>query len=121
VILCAIDDLIFSIKISTASKRLGIDMYFERTPEMVLPRIREQRPSLVIFDLNASRLDPMGVIAAMKSDPDLRDIKTLGYVSHVDSEAIAAARGAGIDQVLARSAFSDRLGDILTSAGPTTR
>jgi hypothetical protein len=34
----------------------------------------------------------------------------------VDSDAIAAARRAGIDQVLARSAFSDGLGEILTSA-----
>lgn len=118
-ILCAIDDLIFSIKISTAAKRLGVDMYFERTPEMVLPRIRERRPALVIFDLNATRLNPMAVIAELKADPGLKEIRTLGYVSHVDSDAISAARSAGIDQVLARSAFSDRLGDILTTAGTT--
>jgi PleD family two-component response regulator len=121
VILCAIDDLIFSIKISTAAKRLGVEMYFERTPDMVLPRIREKRPTLIIFDLNATRLNPMAVIAALKADADLKDTRTLGYVSHVDSDAITAARSAGIDQVLARSAFSDRLGEILTTAGTTTR
>jgi len=37
-------------------------------------------------------------------------------VSHVDSETIAAARSAGVDQVIARSAFSERLAEILTSA-----
>lgn len=115
-ILCAIDDLIFSIKISTAAKSLEVDVYFERAPEMVLPRVREKQPSLVIFDLNSARLDPMGTIAAMKADPALAGIRTLGYVAHVDSDAITAAKKAGIDQVLARSAFASRLGEILTAA-----
>lgn len=115
-IVCVVDDLIFSIKISTAAKRLGVEMYFERSRENVLPTVREKQPSLVIFDLNSGRLAPMDAIAAMKADPALKAIRTLGYVSHVDSDAIAAARRAGIDQVLARSAFSDGLGEILTSA-----
>jgi CheY-like chemotaxis protein len=115
-IVCVVDDLIFSIKISTAAKRLGVEMYFERSLDKVLPTVREKQPSLVIFDLNSRRLAPMDAIAAMKADPALKTIRTLGYVSHVDSDAIAAARRAGIDQVLARSAFSDGLGEILTSA-----
>jgi CheY-like chemotaxis protein len=115
-IVCVVDDLIFSIKISTAAKRLGVEMYFERSKDNVLPTVREKQPSLVIFDLNSGRLAPMDAIAAMKADPSLKTIRTLGYVSHVDSDAIAAARRAGIDQVLARSAFSDGLGEILTSA-----
>jgi PleD family two-component response regulator len=116
-ILCVVDDLIFSIKISTAAKSIGgIELFFERSPEMVLPRIREKRPSLVIFDLNSARMRPMAVLAEMKKDSDLAGIRTLGFVSHVDAEAIAAARAAGIDQVLARSAFSAQLGSILTGA-----
>ncbi len=115
-ILCAVDDLMFSVKISTAAKALGVDIYFERTPGEVVARIREKQPSLVIFDLNSSKLRPMEVIAALKADPDLKGIHTLGYVSHVQTDTIEAARKAGVDQVLARSAFSDRLGEILTSA-----
>jgi CheY-like chemotaxis protein len=115
-IVCAIEDLLFSIKISTAAKQLGVDIYFERMRDRVLPVIRDKQPSLVIFDLNSSRLDPMTVIAAMKTDPQLKNVKTLGYVSHVDSEAITAARQAGIDQVMARSAFAAQLGAILQSA-----
>jgi len=116
-ILCVVDDLIFSVKISTAAKALGVDIFFERNPEMVLPRIREKQPSLVILDLNGTKLRPMEVIAAMKSDQELRAIRTLGYVSHVQTDVIDAARAAGIDEVLARSAFSDRLGQILTGTG----
>lgn len=113
-IVCAVDDLIFSIKISTAAKALGVDIHFERAADMVVPAVREKKPSLVIFDLNSARLRPLDVIATLKADPGLRDIRTLGYVSHVQADVIAAARTAGIDEVLARSAFSDRLGEILT-------
>ena len=113
-ILCIVDDLIFSVKISTAAKALGAPVFFERSPEMVLPRIREKQPALVIFDLNSAKLRPLDAIAQMKTDPGLRGIRTLGYVSHVQTDVIAAARAAGIDEVLARSAFSERLGEILS-------
>ena len=118
-ILCVVDDLIFSIKISTAAKALAVPVFFERSPDMVLPRIRERQPSLVIFDLNSATLRPLDVIAQMKADPELRGIRTLGYVSHVQTDVISAARNAGIDEVLARSAFSERLGQILTGADPS--
>ena len=115
-IVCAIDDLMFSIKVSTAAKSLQADVYFERSGEKLLETIRDKRPSLVIFDLNSARLRPLAVIAGLKRDPDLRDIRTLGYVSHVDTATIDAARAAGIDQVMARSAFVTQIGEILTTA-----
>ena len=119
-VLCIVDDLIFSVKISTAAKALAAPVFFERMPDMVLTRIREKRPSLVIFDLNSAKLRPLEVIAQMKADPTLSGIRTLGYVSHVQTDVIGAARSAGIDEVLARSAFSERLGQILTGP-PSTR
>jgi PleD family two-component response regulator len=111
-IVCVLDDLLFSVKISTAAKSIGADVYFERTPGMAVTRIKEKRPSLAIFDLN-SRLNPLRIIAELKADPETRNIRTLGFVSHVHADVIDAARNAGIDEVLARSAFSERLGEIL--------
>ena len=112
-IVCILDDLLFSVKISTAAKALGVEICFERTPETVFDRVKEKQPSLVIFDLNSWKMQPLSLIAQMKSDPQTRRIRTLGFVSHVQTETIAAARQAGIDDVLARSAFADRLGVIL--------
>ena len=112
-IVCVLDDLLFSVKISTAAKSLGADVYFERTPGMAVARVKEKQPSLVIFDLNSARLNPLAAIAELKADVATRGIRTLGYVSHVHADVINAARQAGIDEVLARSAFSDRLGEIL--------
>jgi CheY-like chemotaxis protein len=113
-ILCVVDDLMFSVKISATAKAVGADVAFERAPHEVVARVRREAPSLVIFDLNSSRLMPIETIRAMKADAALRGTRTLGYVSHVQSDVIAAARGAGCDEVLARSAFSERLGRILT-------
>lgn len=118
-ILCVVDDLIFSVKISTAAKALGAPVFFERNADMVLARVREKQPSLVVFDLNSAKLRPLELIAAMKADDELRRVPTLGYVSHVQTDVITAARAAGIDQVLARSAFADRLGEILTTRSTT--
>ena len=112
-IVCVLDDLLFSVRISTAAKAVGADVYFERTPGTVVDRIKEKQPSLVIFDLNSSKMEPMSVIAELKSDPQTRAIRTMGFVSHVQTDTIATARRAGIDEVLARSAFVDRLGEIL--------
>lgn len=119
-IICIVDDLLFSVKISTAAKALAAPLFFERSPGMVLPRIREKQPSLVIFDLNSAKLRPLEAVAQMKADPTLSGIRTLGYVSHVQTDVIRAARNAGIDEVLARSAFSERLGHILSSPPATT-
>jgi PleD family two-component response regulator len=113
-VLCVVDDLLFSVKIKTAAQALGVETFFERAPDMVVARTREKKPSLVIFDLNSARLQPLDNIAALKGDAELKDVPTLGYVSHVDTARISAARQAGIDEVLARSAFADRLGEILT-------
>ena len=113
-ITCALDDLIFSIKISTAAKALGVDVYFERSPNGLVSRVRERRPSLVIFDLNSAKLRPIEQITALKADPEVRHTRILGFVAHVDANTTAAARRAGIDQVVARSTFSSRLGEILT-------
>jgi PleD family two-component response regulator len=112
-ILCVLDDLLFSIKIKNAAKLLGAEIYFERSPEAVLDSIRARGPRLVIFDLDSVKMRPLEALAAMKADASLKDVPTLGFVSHVHADTIAAARAAGIDQVLARSAFVDRLGAIL--------
>lgn len=116
-VLFVVDDLFFSIKIKTAARLVNADVYFERTGENTLETVREKRPHLVVFDLDSVKLRPIETVAALRADPDLRSVATLGFVSHVHADTIAAARAAGIDQVLARSAFADRLGAILT-AGP---
>ena len=118
-ILVAVDDMLFSSKIRTVAKLAGVDIAFARTPPEIMEQSRAQRPSLVIFDLNSIKAAPLTTVAALKADPELSPIRTLGFVSHVHTDLIGAARSAGIDEVMARSAFAGNLAEILqAAAGP---
>jgi CheY-like chemotaxis protein len=116
-ILVAVDDFLFRSKIRTTGKLAGVELSFPATPEEVIERARTLKPALAIFDLNSAKLDPVGTIARMKQDPELRAIRTMGFVSHVDAARIQEARAAGTDEVLARSAFATQLADILLLHG----
>src|SRR5690606_12636712 len=115
-ILIAVDDLMFSSRISTTAKATGASIRFTRSLDAVLAAARETLPSLVILDLNSPRLQPLDIVGALKSDPALAGIPTLGFVAHVDTATIEAARAAGVDRVLARSAFVQQLPELLAAS-----
>jgi CheY-like chemotaxis protein len=117
VILAILDDLMFTSKIRTTAKQLGVPLAFARSSAAALQAMTAEMPSLVILDLNNPRTDPLGVIAKMKADPALAQIPTVGFASHVDVDTITAARQAGVGSVMARSAFFERLPDLLGTAG----
>lgn len=113
-IVAVLDDLMFSSKIKTAANQLGVAVTFARSADAALVAMRNATPSLVILDLNNARTNPLGIVAQMKLDTALAPIPTIGYASHVQTDVIDAARQAGVGEVLARSAFTQRLGEILT-------
>jgi CheY-like chemotaxis protein len=112
-ILAIVDDLMFTSKIKTAAAQLNVPLTFARTSEGALAEMRKTRPTLVILDLNSARTEPLRTVAAMRSDPLLADIPSLGFVSHVQTGLIDAARQAGVGEVMARSAFTMQLPEIL--------
>lgn len=118
-ILVAVDDLMLRSRVSSAAKQLGIPLRYVGSPGDAIALARTDRPSLFILDLNGARADPLRTIALMKAETDLASIRMLGFVSHVDTATIQAAREAGVDEVLARGAFVDNLAEILRAAEPT--
>ena len=116
-VLIAVDDLLFSSKIRATAKQAGVEIAFARTPSEILEQARTIKPALAIFDLNSAKTDPVATIAAIKQDPELSAIRTIGFASHVHTELIRAARAAGADDVLPRSAFASQLAGILLGAG----
>jgi PleD family two-component response regulator len=120
VILAILDDLLFTSKIRAAASQSGAELRIARSSAAALTEMRQVRPALVIIDLDNPRTDPLGVVAAMKSDPALSTIDTLAFVSHVKTDLIEAARRAGVKEILPRSAFASQLVQILTdySGGP---
>jgi PleD family two-component response regulator len=112
-ILAAVDDLFFTVKISDAAKRAGLGAAFVKTETEVLERARTERPLMVIVDLNARLFDPVKVIAGLKSDAALKGLSIVAFVSHVEADLKQRAQTAGASMVMARSAFSTNLPQIL--------
>ena len=115
-ILAAVDDLMFRSKIRAVARHVNAEIAFAQTPAEILAQARAVKPSLVIFDLNSPKSDPVSTIAALKADAGLAGVRAIAFASHVHVDLIDAARRAGADQVMARSQFAGNLADILASA-----
>jgi CheY-like chemotaxis protein len=112
-ILASVDDLFFRSKVRTTAKHLGIEITFAATTEEMVAQAKSLQPTLVIFDLNSSKMDAIAAITALKADGATSNLRAIGFASHVHTDLIAAARRAGADDVLPRSAFAGRLAEIL--------
>ncbi len=113
-ILVLVDDLLFGSRIRAVAERAGRPVVFAGRGSAVRD-VRDSRPDLIIIDLDRSAADPMSVIREIKSDHDaaVSGVPIVGFVSHVRGDLIEAARAAGCDQVLARSAFVAKLPDLV--------
>ncbi len=111
-ILAAVEDLIFLSKILETAQRLGA-----RVEPVDLKDLKERAlrsaARAVILDLNHRSGSALEVLQSLKADPSTSRLPVVGFVSHVQSEVIAAARAAGCDLVLARSAFTAQLPQLL--------
>lgn len=112
-ILAAVEDLFFTVKIGDAAKRAGLQVEFIKSDKDLLEKARDEQPTLIIFDLNFTAMQPLKLIPKIKGNPELKSISLIGYLSHVQGELKQKAHETGCDMVLARSALSQNLPLIL--------
>ena len=112
-ILAVVEDLMFTVKIADAAKRAGLDVEFVKSERDVIEKAAHEKPLLIILDLNFSAVQPLQLILKMKSDGEMKQISVIGYLSHVQGELKQQAQEAGANIVMARSAFSQNLQQIL--------
>jgi CheY-like chemotaxis protein len=112
-VLAVVDDLLFTVKISDAAKRVGLDAEFPKSEQDLLEKAKEG-PLLIILDLNANSVDPLKLIGLLKGNGSVfKNISLIGFLSHVQGELKIQAQEAGANMVMARSAFSQNLQQIL--------
>ena len=104
-------DLLFGARIRGAAEQAGVRTIFARNAAELQRAAADAE--LVIVDLDARWVDPEHTIRALKEDPERCAKPIIAFVSHVRADAIEAARNAGADRVLARSAFVKLLPSIL--------
>jgi CheY-like chemotaxis protein len=114
-VIAVVDDLFFASKIRGTGEQLGVTVRFVRTAEALVEAARNSSPSSIIVDLHSEKLNPLDVARVLKGDEELRSIPLVGFFSHVQVELQQAAKAAGFDRVLPRSAFVNQLGHILST------
>jgi CheY-like chemotaxis protein len=110
-VLAVVEDLLFTVKIADAAKRNGLDVQFVKTDEAAVAGL-ELKPLLIIIDLNVNSVEPVALIRKLKGSESGKT-SIIAFVSHVQGELKQQAHEAGADMVMARSAFSTNLTQIL--------
>ncbi len=115
-ILAVVDDLFFLSKIQQTAQL--VDVSVEPVDPKKLPaRVTQIAVRAVILDLNHRSGSAVELLRTIKSDPAMTRIRVLGFLSHVQTDLAAAARAAGCDILLARSAFTQQLPQLLLKLG----
>ena len=96
-------DLMFLSKVTATARAAGVNVQVVRDPTM-LPAVGTR----LFVDLNQA-----GALEAAATWKGATGGQVVGFVSHVDTDAIARARQAGLDQVLPRSRFTADLERLL--------
>lgn len=115
-----IEDLFFFAKINETARKLGIKVAFVKNePETVAKIVEapeEERPSLIVFDLNNAAAKPLTLIPKIKAKLK-KGTSVIGFLSHLQGDLKAKALEAGCDMVVPRSAFSQNLPTLLRRHG----
>jgi CheY-like chemotaxis protein len=105
-------DLLFAGRIRGTAGAAGRSVTLARRPQDVLDAVKAGAVR-VLLDLDARSVDVPALIRALRADAATCHAEIIAWVSHVRTDAIDAAREAGADRVLARSAFVRELPQLL--------
>jgi hypothetical protein len=119
-IFCFIEDLFFLAKIQETSRKLGVKVEFVKGDKDVVTRILEapenERPTLLVFDLNNLNAKPMTLIPKFRAKFK-KAVSIIGFLSHLQGDLKMKGVEAGCDVVMPRSAFSQSLPNLLRRYG----
>jgi hypothetical protein len=118
-IFCLIDDLFFLAKIQEVARKLNVKVEFVKSEKEIGEKDgeeTEEKPSLIIVDLNSTSIRPLPIISKLRSRFK-KATSIIGFVSHVQGDLKVKAQEAGCDVVMPRSAFSQNLPSILRRHG----
>lgn len=114
-----IEDLFFMAKIQETARKLNVKVEFVKTDKDMAEKMQqngEEKPSLIIFDLNNNSVKPLTLIPKLKSKLK-KGTSIIGFLSHVQGDLKQKAHEVGCDMVLPRSAFSQNLPQLLRRHG----
>jgi hypothetical protein len=114
-----IEELFFQAKIQETAKKLGVKVAFIKNDKDALAELTdgdENKPALIVFDLNNANAKPLTLIPKLKAKLK-RSASIVGFLSHLQGDLKAKAVEAGCDVVMPRAAFSQNLPNLLRRYG----
>jgi hypothetical protein len=115
-----IEDLFFIAKIQETARKLGVKVGFAKNEKEQIAALvesaEEDRPGLIVFDLNNANAKPMTLIPKLKTKLK-KSTSIIGFLSHLQGDLKAKAVEAGCDTVMPRAAFSQNLPNLLRRYG----
>jgi hypothetical protein len=115
-----IEDLFFIAKIQETARKLGVKVAFVKNDKEAIAALtskeEEDRPGLIVFDLNNANVKPLTLIPKLKTKLK-RSTSIVGFLSHLQGDLKAKAVEAGCDTVMPRAAFSQNLPNLLRRYG----
>ena len=114
-----IEELFFIAKIQETAKKLGVKVAFIKNDADAIAALtegEENKPALIVFDLNNANAKPMTLIPKLKSKLK-KSVSIVGFLSHLQGDLKAKAVEAGCDVVMPRAAFSQGLPNLLRRYG----
>ena len=113
-----VEDLFFVTKMNETARKLNVRLEFIKTMDELLEKTNngEEKPSLIVVDLNNANLRPLTVIPKLRAQFK-KGTSILGFVPHVQGDLKVKAQEAGCDTVMPRSAFSANLPQIIRRHG----
>lgn len=113
-VLVFVEDMLFQQKIAATAEALGTEVRFGRDVTAAGSPCAGEPWTLVLVDLGLTRSDPVALVAVLRQRLPITPI--IGFGSHGDAAQLASARTAGCTEAMARSAFVQRLADLLTDS-----
>ena len=104
-----VSDLIFQTKITATAEQLGIAVRVLRASDGIAESVADACG--LIVDLNLSTGDALDALRQARSA--LPALPVVAYCAHVQTDLAAAARAAGADEVMPKSAFTEQLPEVL--------
>ena len=115
-----IEDLFFTAKIQETARKLGVKIAFIKNEKEQIAALtsseEEDRPGLIVFDLNNANAKPLTLIPKLKTKLK-KSTSIIGFLSHLQGDLKAKAVEAGCDTVMPRAAFSQNLPNLLRRYG----
>ncbi len=110
-------DLMMSSSANSHARQHKTSIKTVGSTEDAIAVIQEERPHLLLIDLQTPGLDIGKLGEEVRELADSVCPLTIAYAQHVNIEVLEQGRAAGFDQVLTRGQMNHQIGQIVAEAG----